>query len=249
MHTPPKKSYIDHRGSAEPGDVLSLTLSKAKCSLYDVVFVRVQHASFAAAGLLLLSCVKQKRWWKSCRHTDTSSQHVTNITAKKVDTLFAPDELQTLERFRRFQNNPLSLFKLAVPCLVSIGVGPFAVLLVPEMWDFFFPFDDSRKGNINGTLSPFLLPASLVYSLSWGFALQDAFAKFDVTDANAKHHLALLRHIRELVLHSRSIPTDNKRTLLSKLCRCTTQWMLRQMGERNQCKCKAFPRHLLLNNS
>ena len=86
------------------------------------------------------------------------------------------------------------------------------------------------------TLSSFLVPASLVYSLVWGFALQDAFSKFDLTDATTKRHLSVLRHIRELLMRSRAIADEEKAMILQKLATCTIQWMERQMGKKNECK-------------
>ena len=191
------------------------------------------------SGLLVLSCVKQRAWWTTERtHSALKISPSANDSANRVKhshTIFSPDQVETLKRFERFQNNPRSLFKLALPCLVSVAMCPLTISLLPELWDFLYPFDDTRKKNINSTLSAFLVPASLVYSLMWGFALQDALAKFDVTDANAKHHASLLKQIRELILQSKALSLEHKQTMLQKLCGCTTQWMLRQMGESNHC--------------
>lgn len=179
---------------------------------------------------------KQPRWWSGEPSKPRPRHRHNNGTKDSTESIFSPDEVDIIERFRRFQNNPGSLLKLAIPCLFTIAACPFAIFMVDPMWDFFYPFDDSRKGNINSTLSAFLVPASLVYSLVWGFALQDAFSKFDVTDANAKTHMSLLKQIRELMMRCGVFDITERRQMSKQLCRCTTSWMSRQMGDTVECK-------------
>ena len=80
-----------------------------------------------------------------------------------------------------FQNNPLALLKLAFPALISLSLCPFAILLQPSMIDAFYPKFTGGRVNTNDSLAVFLLPAGLVYAMAFGFALQDALAKLDVT--------------------------------------------------------------------
>ena len=183
-------------------------------------------------GLLIWSCVKQTAWWK---HRLSRGYSVRNVYREK-NLLLTKSQQEQLQEFKEYPNNPMSLLRVALPCLISIAFTPLAIYLVDVMFDFYFPFSTVRKENINSTLSSFLVPASLVYSLVWGFALQDAFSKFDLTDATTKRHLSVLRHIRELLMRSRAIADSEKAMILQKLATCTIQWMGRQMGKNNECK-------------
>ena len=203
---------------------------------------------FVSASIIWSMIKQPKYWWQDFRKTRSfieakkakakAKNPKLHENASEPTPLFSLDQLRIIDKFRQFQNNPWSLLKVCIPCLLSVGLCPIAIFLVPTMWDYFFPFDDTRKANINGTLSPFLLPSSLVYSLAWGFALQDALRKFDTTDENSKHHYALLKQIRELVVHCGALKAEEKRSMLNRLGLCITQWMRRQMGEMNHCNGK-----------
>ena len=95
------------------------------------------------------------------------------------------EDRQTIFELKMFQNNPWALIKLSLPALVSIGACPITILAQPVMLEFFYPPFTGGRINTNDSLAVFLLPAGLVYAMAFGFALQDALAKLDVTMGTA----------------------------------------------------------------
>ena len=130
---------------------------------------------------------------------------VVEITSRKSTTddrntdsavgLYTYDDAETIHKFSIFQNNPLSLLKIATPALISIALCPLTIYIQPKMLEFFYPDFMGGRRNINDSVSIFLLPAGLVYAMAFAFALQDTHAKFDVTTASVDRHLTLLRFV------------------------------------------------------
>ena len=130
---------------------------------------------------------------------------VVEITSRKSTTddrntdsaegLYTYDDAETIHNFSIFQNNPLSLLKIATPALISIALCPLTIYIQPKMLEFFYPDFMGGRRNINDSVSIFLLPAGLVYAMAFAFALQDTHAKFDVTTASVDRHLTLLRFV------------------------------------------------------
>ena len=147
--------------------------------------------------------------------------HDTGLLSQEVNEI--------LTQFQMFQNNPMAMFKLALPSLISVGFCPITIIFQPIMVDFFYPEAIGGRINTNDSLAVFLLPAGLVYAMAFGFALQDSLAKFDVTTATAGRHVTILRQCRHLIGCSKMLSTNQKLELFRCLGRSTTKWMAKQM--------------------
>ena len=166
-----------------------------------------------------------------------------SVRILRSQAIFRHDQMDTMEAFETFQNKPGSVLRIAPACLFIVLLCPFAYFGIDELWDFFFSkYSPSSKGNdgINEALLIFLIPVTLIYVLVWGFTLQDAWKRFNLTSCTARRHAALLKQISVLIVQSSAISTKNKMEMLEQMVRCTTQWMKGVMGTDKAQKCKYF---------
>ena len=80
------------------------------------------------------------------------------------------------------------MFYIAIPSLVTVMIGPLAVKLNALTYQWLFE-EHTPTLDFNEGLSVYLIPASLIYAMVYGFALQEATSRFDnIVDNSGKIH-------------------------------------------------------------
>ncbi|XP_048754735.2 uncharacterized protein LOC125665868 [Ostrea edulis] len=103
------------------------------------------------------------------------SKHCNNTSCLYFLTEF---DLEVLQFLQNFSNKPSELLKIGIPALVTICLGPIAMIFYHSTTEFFWPKEKyPQLPNNNQCVSCFLTPAGLVYAISFGFAFSSALNK------------------------------------------------------------------------
>ena len=185
----------------------------------------------SVAGLAVFSIATQPLWWKNvfCAKRKTAifgiiSQSNISINGGKQVPLLSADDIQHLAAFRRFQNSPLPLFKLALPCLLSVIFCPATLYSAPLLVNFLYPKEHGGMPVINDVIQAFLMPAGLVYAIAFGFALQNALQSQDFSSQNLRELSTLLRQSTALV-DKLNVDKTSKAAMIRALKTTVIRWM------------------------
>jgi hypothetical protein len=91
-------------------------------------------------------------------------------------TFVSAHDKTIMQDLYRCQNTLKELLSIALPAAMSIGVCPFTIFLHGPMVSFLWG-DSTSAPNVNDSLACYLVPAGMVYAISFGFALQGALEK------------------------------------------------------------------------
>ena len=80
---------------------------------------------------------------------------------------------EVIKRYNQFPNSFLPLLVISLPALLSLVFCPVTLFVAPHLMQALWPKDVfEMRPNINDAISCFLGPASLVYAIAFGFAMQ-----------------------------------------------------------------------------
>ena len=133
--------------------------------------------------------IKQPSWWKrKLSPAPTTSISTIQVREKsdkcitKAITIITNSsefnskrDLEIIDKFKQFQNNPIQVAKISVTILLSLAFCPVTIYLYPLMINFFWNSD--TKPNINDAIACFLMPAGMVYAIGFGFTFQEVLSK------------------------------------------------------------------------
>ena len=102
----------------------------------------------------------------------------------KGDKFLSAGDRETLNKWKVFQHNPKSMFYMSLPAAITVLVGPLAVKINHFTFDWLFA-DVEPSADLNEALGIYLVPASLIYAMVFGFALQDATSRFEKVRQNS----------------------------------------------------------------
>lgn len=109
---------------------------------------------------------------------------------------FSSCEIDALESNSYFENSAKGLLHISVPPLLALLFCPLTLLLYTPLANFLWPNQFFTEiPNINDALSCFLVPAGMVYAITFGFAVQEVLQK----------HLHLQQRLSSEVQTSRDI--------------------------------------------
>ena len=167
----------------------------------------------------------------------------------KGDKFLSAGDRETLNKWKVFQHNPKSMFYMSLPAAITVLVGPLAVKINHFTFDWLFA-DVEPSADLNEALGIYLVPASLIYAMVFGFALQDATSRFEKVRQNSGQyeqiatpvvhcihctcscvllflgrHLSLLRVAVNMIKSCRSLEPEQKMALHQHICKVTLSWM------------------------
>ena len=192
------------------------------------------HILFSIPGLLLLSFATQPLWWSSGCCQKKKSQSSSKVTVSGFGTtnidpsesFLGPCDHDTLFKFKVFQNNPIALFMLSLPAILSLAFCPATLYLAPVIVKHVWPPEVfPMRPNVNDAISCFLTPSGLVYAIAFGFAFQEALTKQTTLATFFSERLSTLHNLLFLVGSSKTISPKTKATLLLVLKDEIMTWM------------------------
>ena len=141
------------------------------------------------------------------------------------DLFFTEMDKNILCDAKCFQNNPMALIKITMPCLISLGFCPLTLYLLEPMVNFFWPPPEYEIPEyINDAISAFLVPAGLVYAIAFGFALQDTIEKLKDVSNYIDDHASAIKQIAFLTSESPLYSKSQKMDILKSLKNSTLYW-------------------------
>ena len=112
------------------------------------------------------------------------------------EQFFSRCEIDALEGNSYFENSAKGLSHISVPPLLALLFCPMTLLLYTPLANFLWPKQFFTEiPNINDALACFLVPAGMVYAITFGFAVQEVLQK----------HLHLQQRLSSEVQTSRDI--------------------------------------------
>ncbi len=143
-----------------------------------------------------------------------------------LEKLFNISDIHVLFQVKCFQNNPAALMKICLPPLLSLAFCPVSLFLFDPMADFFWsPLKFEMPPKINDVISAFLVPAGLVYAISFGFALQAAIENLHQAKHQINEHVTAVKQLALLVCESPVYTRGQKLEVLSNLKKSLIHWM------------------------
>lgn len=105
------------------------------------------------------------------------------MTASPIH-LFQKNDHEVIQRIQgQSAINVKELMNILMPVTLSLGFCPLIVLLRESMVEFLWPPSlYPTPPNINDAISCFLVPAGMVYAISFGFAFQQVISGFHETE-------------------------------------------------------------------
>ncbi|KAK6174510.1 hypothetical protein SNE40_017773 [Patella caerulea] len=169
----------------------TLTLDNFKPNVYEIVVPPLICLAAAIIGLILLFCVTKKRC--CCRKVPNVTGHsaVAHLDSAAIKTKLNGDTRSFLSQFDQnvlesldlFVNQPKELFLIALPCFLSLAFCPLTLFLHIPILNLFWPEELFQPTpNTNDGIACFLVPAGMVYAISFGFAFQQVMSKQQATD-------------------------------------------------------------------
>ncbi|XP_050396912.2 uncharacterized protein LOC126815368 isoform X2 [Patella vulgata] len=144
-------------------------------------------------GLILLVCVTKKS--SCCRKVPNVTGHsaVAHLDTATIKTklnngtgpwpFLSQFDQNVLESLDLFVNQPKELFLIALPCFLSLAFCPLTLFLHIPILNLFWPEELFQPiPNTNDGIACFLVPAGMVYAISFGFAFQQVMSKQQATD-------------------------------------------------------------------
>ena len=125
-----------------------------------------------------------------------SSEKHTAVNAFKDDKVFLTEfDCEVLENMKTWFNKPFDLCVMSAPALVclllcSLLRYAYSPYLVQCMWPHL-----AVKPNINSAVTCFLVPAGLVYALTFGFMFQMCMEKQQAILNKVTREIAVIDHI------------------------------------------------------
>ncbi|XP_071166728.1 uncharacterized protein [Mytilus edulis] len=130
------------------------------------------------------------------------------------DPFFTEYEVHALGLMSHFQNSVRKLVFISVPPLLGLIFCPMTLFIYSPMANYFWPSDSSTP-NINDALGCFLVPAGMVYAITFGYAIEEVQQKhFELRD-RLSEEVVLSREIICMVNQIEAISLKARQ----KLCR------------------------------
>ncbi|XP_052683716.1 uncharacterized protein LOC128164042 isoform X1 [Crassostrea angulata] len=141
-------------------------------------------------------------------------------------------DLEVLNFLQHFSNKPIELLKIGTPALITIILGPFAILFYHSTTEFFWPKETFPElPNNNQCISCFLTPAGLVYAISFGFAFSSALGKQSEILSKVTEEISFIDQAATLT--SKLKLTDHKiRMDIYQAIKCEAIYMILQIENR-----------------
>ena len=136
------------------------------------------------------------------------------------------DDIAIVEDLKCFQNTPWQLFKVSLPCTITLAFCPFTLFLADPVINYFWPSEIfPTRPRVNDVISCFLTPAGLVYAIAFGFAFQEALGKQTFVTDKIARHLTLMEHLMVLCTRTNVLSVQQQRDVLRILKEDTVRWM------------------------
>lgn len=199
--------------------------------------------------MIIISIISQPQWWKSKfsftsgkksenankkpsikdhhynEHTENGSIHKNTKYVHQYSILTSHDIL-IFNKFIEFQNNPISLFMISLPILITLIFCPVTIFAMEPLINFFWPSEyTDGMPKINDVIAAFLMPAGLVYAVAFGFAMQDVLLKHQDVGKMVLNQHTLLRQTWKLVWCSSVISKELKGAIAIDLKKVAIQYM------------------------
>lgn len=181
---------------------------------------RVDNVDFEIYHIETFS--NDKRKTKTFKHSKTSN-----------DLAFLSQfDLEVLNFLQHYSNKPTELLKIGIPALITIVLGPFAILFYHSTTEFFWPKETFPElPNNNQCISCFLTPAGLVYAISFGFAFSSALGKQSEILSKVTEEISFIDQAATLT--SKLKLTDHKiRMDIYQAIKCEAIYMILQIENR-----------------
>ncbi|XP_077981523.1 uncharacterized protein LOC144436576 [Glandiceps talaboti] len=160
------------------------------------------------SGLLFLMIPAQWRRYKKKRQRAnvTAPTSLTDVLELGGDlslqkqTLLTQGDIVILEDMNAFFNKPMELVVISLPSIISLALCPFLLYTYKHMIEYFWPPYMFTSGipNINDALACFLVPAGLVYAVTFGFTFQASVEKQNAFTNNLILQVSLLDQMLHL---------------------------------------------------
>ncbi|KAK7492565.1 hypothetical protein BaRGS_00016231 [Batillaria attramentaria] len=133
-----------------------------------------------------------------------------------VQPLFSSQDLQLLENLdMRSLADIRELFCILLPVIFSLGFCPLTLFLHGSIVGLFWPHSMfASPPNINDAISCFLVPAGMVYAISFGFAFQQVAGGFRETEISMLKQVDQLKTILKIVDDLRVVHPAHRVTMV-----------------------------------
>ncbi|ESO93091.1 hypothetical protein LOTGIDRAFT_162113 [Lottia gigantea] len=166
------------------------SLKDFKPSNFEILFPPLACLFGAIVGLVVLIINSKRGWcWRMPKIDDQHTIDSWRLDVKvftggqKSWPLLSNFDRSVLESLELFVNTPWELIKISLPAFLSLAFCPLTLFLHVPIIKLFWPDDlYDTTPNINDGIACFLVPAGMVYAISFGFAFQQVMAKQQSTD-------------------------------------------------------------------
>ena len=189
------------------------------------IYAKLTFESHICTGLLALSIFGQRNWWKTKFLRKAQYISLNNeFDSRPQNSFLSEYDVDALDRFKSFQNNPNSLIKIAIPTLLSMLVCPMTLFFHKPLVDYTWPPEQfPTPPDINAAVNCFLMPAGLVYAIAFGFIFQDAMSSFKQLSTQITEQVVEFNQIVQMTNAVRILSRDQKKYI----CLCVKDEIIR----------------------
>ncbi|KAK7115782.1 hypothetical protein V1264_001597 [Littorina saxatilis] len=157
---------------------------------------------------------------------------VQQVTASPIH-LFQKNDHEVIQRIQgQSAINGKELMNILMPVTLSLGFCPLIVLLRESMVEFLWPPSlYPTPPNINDAISCFLVPAGMVYAISFGFAFQQVISGFHVTEIGVHRQSEQLSKLLTLIGLLTCITTTTRVAMLRIVKDVTLTSVSKMLGQ------------------
>lgn len=138
------------------------------------------------------------------------------VLVKERRSSYPKEEDLIIQNFRVYQNKLTELIHIIIPPVLSMIFCPFTLFIYSYLTDYLWPTYDTSP-NVNDAIGCFLVPAGMVYAITFATAAEQVMANQVALSTQLKNEFSVSRQIMLMANQISCLPINQKYSIYSIL--------------------------------